>query len=107
MNDSLDPHRGDHLHDHVALDEIELYAEVLIAVADADRPLSSAEIDRVLGLGGPAEPVGEEPRTRRAWSTDPLPTSPRLPPTVLPAPREVPDLHALWAAPLPLAPWYV
>ncbi|GAB3711852.1 hypothetical protein [Nocardiopsis oceani] len=40
----------DRLHDHVALDEIELYAEVLIAVADTDRPLSATEIDRVLGL---------------------------------------------------------
>ncbi|WP_040702206.1 hypothetical protein [Nocardiopsis ganjiahuensis] len=40
----------DRLHDHVALDEIELYAEVLIAVADTDHPLSPAEIDRVLGL---------------------------------------------------------
>ena len=40
----------DQLHDHVALDEIELYAEVLIAVAGADHPLSPAEIDRVLGL---------------------------------------------------------
>lgn len=46
------PRLGDHpfLHDHVALDEIELYAEVLIAVADADHPLSTEEIDRVLGL---------------------------------------------------------
>lgn len=50
----------DQLHDHVALDEIELYAEVLIAVADADRPLSPAEIDRVLGLGQEpdTEPLG-------------------------------------------------
>ncbi len=40
----------DRLHDHVALDEIELYAEVLIAVADTDRQLSPAEIDRALGL---------------------------------------------------------
>ena len=37
-------------HDRVALDEIELYAEVLSAVAAADRPLTSAEIDEVLGL---------------------------------------------------------
>lgn len=46
------PRLGDHpfLHDHVALDEIELYAEVLIAVADAEHPLSTEEIDRVLGL---------------------------------------------------------
>ncbi len=150
MNDSLDLH--DHLHDHVALDEIELYAEVLIAVADADRPLSPAEIDRVLGLSeapaapaeplrsagplpgdgpgaaagtphvpgpaperppraagpvpGPAEPRDEDPGTRRAWSTDPLPAGYRLPPTVLPAPRDVPEPHLLWS-PLPLAPWHV
>ena len=37
-------------HDRVALDEIELYAEVLSAVAASDRPLTSAEIDEVLGL---------------------------------------------------------
>ncbi|WP_435111994.1 hypothetical protein [Nocardiopsis synnemataformans] len=150
MNDSLDLH--DHLHDHVALDEIELYAEVLIAVADADRPLSPAEIDRVLGLSeapavpagpvrsahplpgdgpgppagtphvpgpaperppraagpvpGPPEPRDGAPGTRRAWSTDPLPAEYRLPPAVLPAPRDVPEPHLLWS-PLPLAPWHV
>jgi hypothetical protein len=38
-------------HDRVALDEIELYAEVLSAVANADRRLTPAEIDEVLGLG--------------------------------------------------------
>jgi hypothetical protein len=38
------------MHDLVALEEIELYAEVLSAVATADRPLSRAEIDEVLGL---------------------------------------------------------
>ncbi|MFJ9555538.1 hypothetical protein ACIRPH_17110 [Nocardiopsis sp. NPDC101807] len=68
------------LHDRVALDEIDLYSEVLIAVACADHPLSPAEIDRVLGLSpgapgdgpqgaaeapGPASvPVGPAPRTR-------------------------------------------
>jgi hypothetical protein len=45
---------GDYLdlrvHDLVALDEIELYAEVLSAVAHADRPLTVAELDRVLGV---------------------------------------------------------
>jgi len=45
---------GDYLdlrvHDLVALDEIELYAEVLSAVATADRPLTLAELDQVLGL---------------------------------------------------------
>jgi hypothetical protein len=36
--------------DLVALEEIELYAEVLSAVAIADRPLTIEEIDEVLGL---------------------------------------------------------
>ncbi len=38
------------IHDTVALDEIDLYAEVLSAVASADRRLTIAEIDAVLGL---------------------------------------------------------
>jgi hypothetical protein len=38
------------VHDLVALDEIELYAEVLSAVAEADRPLTVAELDLVLGV---------------------------------------------------------
>lgn len=37
-------------HDQVALEEIELYAEVLSAVAAADRSLTIEEIDEVLGL---------------------------------------------------------
>jgi hypothetical protein len=37
-------------HDRVALDEIELYAEVLSAVAATDRPLTRAELDEVLGV---------------------------------------------------------
>ncbi|MFI6514848.1 hypothetical protein ACIBF1_04715 [Spirillospora sp. NPDC050679] len=36
--------------DRVALDEIELYAEMLSAVAAADKPLTLAEIDMVLGV---------------------------------------------------------
>jgi hypothetical protein len=40
------------VHDRVALDEIELYAEVLTAVAGADRPLTAAELDEALGIGG-------------------------------------------------------
>ncbi|WP_245679207.1 hypothetical protein [Actinomadura hibisca] len=36
--------------DRVALDEIELYAEMLSAVAEADKPLTLAEIDMVLGV---------------------------------------------------------
>ena len=38
------------VHDRVALDEIELYSEVLSAVAASDKPLTSEELDRVLGL---------------------------------------------------------
>jgi hypothetical protein len=38
------------VHDRVALDEIELYAEMLSAVAVAKRPLTLAEIDVVLGV---------------------------------------------------------
>jgi hypothetical protein len=38
------------VHDLVALDEIELYAEVLSAVAASDRPLTAAELDRALGI---------------------------------------------------------
>jgi hypothetical protein len=36
--------------DREALDEIDLYAEVLGAVAASDRPLTSQELDEVLGL---------------------------------------------------------
>jgi hypothetical protein len=39
------------VHDRVALDEIELYAEVLSAVAASDRPLTPAELDEALGIG--------------------------------------------------------
>ena len=38
------------VHDLVALNEIELYAEVLSAVAAADRPLTPAELDAALGI---------------------------------------------------------
>jgi hypothetical protein len=52
------------VHDRVALDEIELYTDVLSAVAASDRPLTDEELDRVLGvsprrsalLGDPADP---------------------------------------------------
>jgi hypothetical protein len=47
MHDNVDLR----FHDRVALEEIELYAEVLSAVAIADRPLTTEEIDEVLGLG--------------------------------------------------------
>ena len=40
------------VHDLDALNEIELYAEVLSAVATADRPLTAAELDEALGIRG-------------------------------------------------------
>ena len=42
----------DRLHDAVALDEINLYGDVLSAVAASDRPLTDDEIDAVLGVRG-------------------------------------------------------
>jgi hypothetical protein len=41
------------VHDDVALGEIELYADVLTAVAASDGPLSQGELDVALGLGRP------------------------------------------------------
>ena len=41
------------VHDLVALDEIELYAEVLGAVAASDGPLTSQELDEVRAIGSP------------------------------------------------------
>ena len=39
------------VHDDVALGEIELYAEVLSAVAASEGPLSQSDLDEALGLG--------------------------------------------------------
>ena len=44
------PNGDARLQDPQALDEIELYGELVIAASASERPLSSAEIDRVLGL---------------------------------------------------------
>jgi hypothetical protein len=55
------------VHDRVALDEIELYAEVLSAVAAADRTLTQEELDEILGISPKRQvtiPVGI-PRNRR------------------------------------------
>lgn len=38
------------VHDRVALDEIELYAELIIAAERSEKPLSRQDIDRILGL---------------------------------------------------------
>ena len=46
------------VHDRVALDEIELYAEVLSAVAASDGPLSNEELDEVLGVRAAPKVLG-------------------------------------------------
>ena len=48
------------LEDPTALDEIELYGEMVIAASASDEPLSQEQIDRVLGLRGD----GREPSAR-------------------------------------------
>jgi hypothetical protein len=48
------------LQDPQALAEIELYGELVIAASASDQPLSSDEIDRVLGL---ERAVDDEART--------------------------------------------
>jgi hypothetical protein len=48
------------VHDRVALDEIDLYTEVLSAVAASDRPLTHEELDRVLGVR-PGPPLSRMP----------------------------------------------
>jgi hypothetical protein len=40
------------VHDLDALNEIELYTDVLTAVAAADRPLTPAELDQARGING-------------------------------------------------------
>ncbi len=47
---ALREHLDLRVQDRVALDEIELYAEVLSAVAASDRPLTADELDQVLGV---------------------------------------------------------
>jgi len=44
------------VHDRVALDEIELYAELIIAAERSEERLSQEDIDRVLGLTMRAQP---------------------------------------------------
>jgi hypothetical protein len=56
------------VHDRVALDEIELYAEVLTAVAVCDRMLTAAEVDAALGLGSVARVIGAIERAAPAMS---------------------------------------
>ena len=48
--DAVPEHLDLRVHDRIALDEIELYGEVLSAVAGADRPLTDEQLDEVLGV---------------------------------------------------------
>lgn len=54
------------VHDHVALDEIELYGELMIAASRSDGPLTVAEIDAILGVARhePESPSGTVRRRR-------------------------------------------
>lgn len=44
------------VHDFVALEEIELCTELIIAASACDDPLSQEQIDAVLGLAAPVDP---------------------------------------------------
>jgi hypothetical protein len=46
-------HPDARVHDLVALDEIELCTELIIAASASDGPLSQEQIDAVLGLAHP------------------------------------------------------
>jgi hypothetical protein len=49
------PMRPAFVHDRVALDEIELYAELIIAAQRSDERLSHEAIDAILGLRPPGQ----------------------------------------------------
>ncbi|REF00794.1 hypothetical protein [Thermomonospora umbrina] len=69
------------VHDRVALDEIELYADLLTAAAAADGPMTAAEIDRALGVR-PGPPQAGPPAValrRAAGSAEPPPGESRPP----------------------------
>ena len=63
------------VHDRVALDEIELYAEVLGAVAASDGPLSNEELDEVLGVRPAQQGSRPDRLTRRVPQPVPYMTS--------------------------------
>ncbi|WP_017556289.1 hypothetical protein [Nocardiopsis baichengensis] len=76
----MEPHIDARLQDGDALEEIELYADVLIAAAGAERPLSTDELDRVLGVhprapraatSAGAAPPGRSARSRRPRKSAP------------------------------------
>lgn len=47
---TLVPEQDARVHDRIALDEIELYAEVIIAASASEGPLTQQELDKVLGI---------------------------------------------------------
>lgn len=94
----------DRLHDHVALAEIELYAEVLIAVAETDQSLSLDEIDRALGIA--EHPEGDHGVTSPSGGP-PCPGSGREEPAPCPpepTPPEGTSPHGVDIAPAPRPP---
>jgi hypothetical protein len=56
------------VHDRIALDEIELYGEVLSAVAGADRPLTAEQLDEVLGVRPAAPGAVQVAPPARGWA---------------------------------------
>ncbi len=54
---------GEYFDEQAALDEIDLYADLVIAAESSDRPLTGEEIDAALGVnqGGAPEGQGPEP----------------------------------------------
>ena len=50
------------LHDDVLADELELTARLMVAANESDAPLSTSEVDRILGTAVPAPmPVQRAP----------------------------------------------
>jgi|GEM_PF-630765 hypothetical protein len=70
------------VHDRVALDEIELYTEVLSAVAASDRPLTAEELDRVLGVSQGAAGLAWRPAAGGAEARSIYPGGPPSGPPV-------------------------
>ncbi|WP_017626070.1 hypothetical protein [Nocardiopsis chromatogenes] len=71
----MEPHVDARLQDGEALEEIELYADVLIAAAGSEDPLSTDELDRVLGV----RPRGRRRRNERGGGAA-GPSRPAAPP---------------------------
>ncbi len=56
------PTQSDRFDEQAALEEIDLYTEVIIAAGTAETPLSPAELDRVLGVQRRPESGGDAVR---------------------------------------------